>query len=253
MDELRMGPTNGDRVTDAFVRHVAIIMDGNGRWAKRRGLSRWEGHVAGAHALEQLVRFLAENVHVAHLTLFAFSCENWARPQQEVDALMALLRQFASERLAELCDAGIRLRVIGDLAALPDGTRQAVETAVSQTSQGVALHLTLALNYGSRQEIARACRSIAECVDSGEIAPETVDERLVEAHLDTHDLPDPDLIIRTSGELRLSNFLLWQSAYSELAFSKTMWPDFTPEEFLKILQEYRGRERRFGAVVVEGE
>jgi undecaprenyl diphosphate synthase len=236
-------------VRDGSVRHVAMIMDGNGRWAKRRGLSRWEGHVAGAHAVERLVRFLAEHAHVDHLTLFAFSCENWTRPQQEVDALMALLQQFASERLPELRDAGIRLRVIGDLAALPDGTRQAVETAVEQTAKGEALHLTLALNYGSRQEIARACRRIAQRVNSGEIALEAVDESLVEAHLDTRALPDPDLIIRTSGELRLSNFLLWQSAYSELAFSETMWPDFTPEEFLEILEEYRGRERRFGTVV----
>jgi undecaprenyl diphosphate synthase len=229
-------------------RHVAIILDGNGRWAQRRGLSRIEGHAAGAQAVERLIRFVAEKLELEYLTLFAFSAENWNRPQVEVDALMVLLQQFALEKMVEMCDAGIRLHVAGDLSGLPDATRSAVEQVAAETRDGDGLHLTIALNYGSQQEIVRACRLLVQAVQSGAISEDEIDRSLLAARLYTAEIPDPDLVIRTSGEMRLSNFLLWQSAYAELAFTQTLWPDFTPEELVKILKEYQSRDRRFGAV-----
>jgi len=228
--------------------HVAIIMDGNGRWAKRRGLSRGEGHLEGAKTVERLIRFAASDLGLEYLTLYAFSAENWDRPKAEVDALMALLRQFALDRLEEFRDAGIRLRVIGDLEMIPTETREAVEQVIEATQHGTGLNLTIALNYGAQQELVRACRRIARAVRDGELTEEAIDGRIVAANLYAPELPDPDLIIRTSGEQRLSNFLLWQSAYSELAFPKTLWPDFSPDEFLNILEEYPSRDRRFGKV-----
>ena len=231
--------------------HVAIILDGNGRWAQRRNLSRAEGHVAGAKAVERLIRFAAKELELQYLTLFAFSAENWRRPKQEVDALMSLLKQFALEKLPDLKSAGIRLRVAGDIARLPQDTREAVEYVIGETENGEGLNLTIALNYGSQQEILRACKRIVRAVTSGELSEDDVNQESIMANLYTAGMPDPDLIIRTSGEQRLSNFLLWQAAYAELAFPETLWPDFTPEEFMKILEEYRMRERRFGTV--EGE
>ena len=228
--------------------HVAIIMDGNGRWAKRRGLSRGEGHLEGAKTVERLIRFAASDLELEYLTLYAFSAENWDRPKAEVDALMALLRQFALDRLEEFRDAGIRLRVIGDLEMIPTETREAVEQVIEATQHGTGLNLTIALNYGAQQELVRACRRIARAVRDGELTEEAIDGHIVAANLYAPELPDPDLIIRTSGEQRLSNFLLWQSAYSELAFPKTLWPDFSPDEFLNILEEYPSRDRRFGKV-----
>jgi len=232
-------------------RHVAIILDGNGRWAQQRNLSRVEGHVAGAKAVERLIRFVAKDLGLEYLTLFAFSAENWNRPKQEVDALMALLRQFSLEKLPELQDAGIRLRIAGDISRLPDDTREAVEYVIAETGNGDGLNLTIALNYGSQQEIVRACRKIVRAVMAGELAEDDINQTAFVANLYTAGIPDPDLVIRTSGERRLSNFLLWQAAYSELAFPETLWPDFTPEEFLKILTEFQTRDRRFGTV--EGE
>jgi undecaprenyl diphosphate synthase len=229
-------------------RHVAIVPDGNGRWAKRRGLTRPEGHAAGTQAAERLIRFAGEKLGLEYLSLYAFSAENWNRPQAEVDALMVLLRGFALDNVDEMRDAGIRLRVAGDLSDLPDATREAVEYAISETRTGDKLHLTIALNYGAQQEIVRACRSVVEAVVSGEISEDDIDRSLLAAHLYTAGIPDPDLVIRTSGEMRLSNFLLWQSAYAELAFTQTLWPDFTPKEFVEILREYQTRSRRFGAV-----
>ena len=231
--------------------HVAIILDGNGRWAQRRNLSRAEGHVAGAKAVERLIRFAAKELELQYLTLFAFSAENWRRPKQEVDALMSLLKQFALEKLPDLKSAGIRLRVAGDIARLPQDTREAVEYVIGETENGEGLNLTIALNYGSQQEILRACKRIVRAVSSGELSEDDVNQEAVMANLYTAGMPDPDLIIRTSGEQRLSNFLLWQAAYAELAFPETLWPDFTPEEFMKILEEFGMRERRFGTV--EGE
>lgn len=228
--------------------HVALIMDGNGRWAAQRDLARWDGHRAGAEAVDQLIRYVVDRREPQCLTLFAFSCENWDRPRAEVDALMALLERFAADRTAEMTKAGVCLRVIGELDGLPSNTRRAVQGAVIQTRDGKVLQLTIALNYGGQQEIVRACREIARQVSRGELTAEAVDRSLLAHHLDTHDMPDPDLIIRTGGEIRLSNFLLWQSAYAELAFTDTLWPDFTPAEFSKILEEYAHRERRYGAV-----
>ena len=232
-------------------RHVAIILDGNGRWALQRRLSRAEGHIAGAKAVERLIRFAGRELGLEYLTLFAFSAENWNRSKQEVDALMALLRQFALEKLPELQEAGIRVRIVGDLSCLPKDTREAVERVIAETQHGNRLNLTIALNYGSQQEIVRACREIVRAVNSGELAESKIDRTTFAANLYTAGIPDPDLIIRTSGEQRLSNFLLWQAAYAEFAFPETLWPDFTPEEFMKILREYQTRDRRFG--VVEGE
>ena len=232
-------------------RHVAIILDGNGRWALQRGLSRAEGHVAGAKAVERLIQFAGRELGLEYLTLFAFSAENWNRSKQEVGALMALLRQFALEKLPELKEAGIRVRVVGDLSCLPKDTREAVEHVIAETQNGNRLNLTIALNYGSQQEIVRACRKIVRAVISGELDKGEIDRATFAANLYMTGIPDPDLIIRTSGEQRLSNFLLWQAAYSEFSFPETLWPDFTPEEFMKILKEYQTRDRRFGAV--EGE
>ena len=229
-------------------RHVAIILDGNGRWAQQRNLSRVEGHVAGAKAVERLIRFVAKDLGLEYLTLFAFSAENWNRPKQEVDALMALLKQFALEKLASLQDAGIRLRIAGDISRLSDDTREAVEYVIAETGNSDGLNLTIALNYGSQQEIVRACRKIVRAVVSEQLAEDDVDQTSFMANLYTAEIPDPDLIIRTSGEQRLSNFLLWQGAYAELAFPKTLWPDFTPEEFMQILKEFQTRDRRFGTV-----
>ena len=228
--------------------HVAIILDGNGRWAQQRNLPRAEGHVAGAKAVDRLIRFSAKELQLQYLTLFAFSAENWRRPQEEVDALMALLKQFSLEKLPDLKRAGIRLRAAGELSRLPQDTREAVEYVMDETRSGEGLNLTIALNYGARQEILRACQRIVRAVTAGELSEADITEASFEAELYTADIPDPDLIIRTSGEQRLSNFLLWQAGYAELAFPETLWPDFTPGEFTKILEEFQRRERRFGAV-----
>ncbi|MFC2082691.1 isoprenyl transferase [Candidatus Bipolaricaulota bacterium] len=229
-------------------RHVAIILDGNGRWAQQRNLSRAEGHAAGARAVERLIRFAVGELGLEYLTLFAFSAENWNRPKQEVDALMALLKQFSLEKLADLQEAGIHLRIVGDLTRLPTDTREAVERVICETQACKKLNLTVALNYGSQQEIVFACQQIVRAVTSGKLDESEIDRTTFETNLYTAGIPDPDLIIRTSGERRLSNFLLWQAAYAEFAFPETLWPDFTPEEFLKILKEYQVRDRRFGRV-----
>jgi len=227
-------------------RHVAIIMDGNGRWAQARGLPRTAGHHAGAQAAERIIRFAGRQLGLPVLTLYAFSTENWLRPADEVDYLMDLLRTFIDEKLHEFVDEGVRLSVLGETAGLPGPIRVAVERAVRETGGGDRLRLNVALNYGGRQEIARACRRIAAEVAAGRLALERVDPAAVTAHLYDGDLPDADLIIRTSGEMRLSNFLLWQAAYAELHFTETLWPDFTPAELLEALAEFQRRDRRFG-------
>jgi len=229
-------------------KHVAIILDGNGRWAQQRNLSRTEGHFAGAQAAERLIRFAASDLGLRFLTLYAFSAENWRRPKQEVDALMGLLKQFAIEKLPDLKRGGIRLRIAGDVARVPQETREAVEYVTAETAAGEGLTLTIAINYGAQQEILRACKLMVQAVASGELSEAEVTPENFEANLYTAGIPDPDLIIRTSGEQRLSNFLLWQAAYAELAFPDTLWPDFTPEEFTKILGEFQKRDRRFGSV-----
>jgi undecaprenyl diphosphate synthase len=229
-------------------KHVAIIMDGNGRWAAAHGLPRTAGHRAGALAAERLIRFLGARLQIPYITLFAFSSENWARPRAEVAFLMKLLSEFIRSRLAEFAKAGIRLRVVGDLDRVPEALRREVKAALEATAENKRLYLTIALSYGSRQEIASAARRIALDVASGRLEPEAVDEGVLAGHLETLGVPDPDLVIRTSGEQRLSNFLLWQSAYAELYFAQALWPDFTPAEFLKAVAEYQSRNRRFGAV-----
>ncbi len=226
---------------------MAIIMDGNGRWAAARGLPRAEGHRRGVEALRRTVRAAAE-VGVSILTIFSFSSENWSRPAAEVRDLMGLLRRFIRHDLADLHHNGVRVRVIGDRENLEADIRRLLEEAEELTRANDRLTLVVAFNYGGRQEIARAARRIADEVASGQLAPEAVTAELLGRYLDAGDLPDPDLIIRTSGEQRLSNFLLWQAAYSELVFVPIYWPDFDRAAFEGALMEYRRRERRFGGL-----
>jgi len=228
-------------------RHVAIIMDGNGRWAKKKLLNRVKGHEKGADAVRAAVKTCRE-IGISYLTLYAFSTENWQRPRMEVDALMALLKKFLQTEAEELRANNIRLRTIGETDRLPDDVRHALDHVVSQTRHNDGLHLILALSYGGRSEILHAVRDIALEVKAGRLSPATIDETLLAGKLFTRDIPDPDLLIRTSGELRLSNFLLWQLAYAEFHFTPTLWPDFGEDEFIRILAEYQRRERRYGKV-----
>jgi undecaprenyl diphosphate synthase len=230
--------------------HVAIIMDGNGRWAAARGLPRAEGHRRGVEALRRTIRAAGE-IGIGIITIFSFSAENWSRPATEVTELMGLLRRFIRNDLAELHQSNVRVRIIGERAALdPDIGRLLVE-AEDLTRANSGLTLVVAFNYGARQEIARAAQRIAEQVASGAIKPVDVNSETVAKFLDAPDLPDPDLVIRTSGEQRLSNFLLWQSAYSELVFMPTYWPDFDRVALEAAIREYQQRERRFGGLVTK--
>ncbi|MBB3065879.1 MULTISPECIES: isoprenyl transferase [Limibacillus] len=228
--------------------HVAIIMDGNGRWAKSRGLPRSAGHRRGAEAARGCVR-AAANLGIRHLTLFSFSAENWKRPLEEVDELMGLLRWYLKSEIDELHNNGVRLRVIGDRSRLATDIIKLIEEAEALTSENTRLNLMIALSYGGRQEVVAAARALAERVSAGELTPDEIDAEQFQAHLYTVDLPDPDLIIRTSGEQRISNFLIWQSAYSELVFLNTLWPDFGEADFLAAIEEYQTRERRYGASI----
>jgi undecaprenyl diphosphate synthase len=239
--------------TGRLPQHVALIMDGNGRWANARGLPRTAGHRAGAEAAERLVRFVGERIGLRYLTLFAFSSENWSRPKDEVDFLMDLLQQFIEEKRREFVEAGIRLRVAGDVDALPKPLRETVRRVVRQTAEGEKMDLTVALNYGGRQDLVRACVGIAEDVAAGRLSPDRIDVDAVAARLHTAGVPDPDLVVRTSGEMRLSNFLLWQSAYAELYFTDVLWPDFAPAELVRAIDVYQRRERRYGGRRGDGE
>jgi len=231
-------------------RHVAIIMDGNGRWASARGLPRAEGHRRGVEAIRRTIRAAGE-IGVKIVTIFSFSAENWSRPATEISELMGLLRRFIRNDLAELHKSNVRVRIIGEREGLdPDIARLLVE-AEELTRDNDRLTLVVAFNYGARQELARAARHIAEQVASGTLKPSDVTVETVGRFLDTSDLPDPDLIIRTSGEQRLSNFLLWQSAYSELVFVPTYWPDFDRAALEAAIAEYRQRERRFGGLIAK--
>jgi len=227
--------------------HIAIIMDGNGRWAKTRGLPRIAGHRAGVEALRQTVR-TAGDLGIPWLTVYAFSSENWSRPQSEISDLLGLLKTFIRRDLAELHKAGVRVRMIGAREGLAKDIRLLIEEAESLTAGNTSLNLVIAFNYGSRDEIVRATRSIAEAVAAGSMRPEDITQESFAKFLDTHFVPDPDLIIRTSGELRLSNFLLWQGAYSELVFLPCYWPDFGKAELLEAIKSFEARERRFGGV-----
>jgi undecaprenyl diphosphate synthase len=228
--------------------HVAIIMDGNGRWAKARGLARFEGHRRGVDAVRRVVRSAIEH-GVRYLTVYSFSSENWRRPPDEVAMLMGLLKRFIRNDLAELHKNGVRVRVIGERDTLAPEIASLLTEAESRTRDNSGLTLTVAFNYGSRQEIVAAARRLALDVRDGRVNVDTIGEDEFAARLDTAGVPDPDLVIRTSGEMRLSNFLLWQAAYAEFVFLPILWPDFDDAAFVSALKQYASRERRFGAVV----
>ena len=225
--------------------HVAIIMDGNGRWAKTRGLPRTIGHQRGAEAVRRTVRGAVE-LGISYLTLFGFSSENWKRPAAEIDDLMHLLRFYIRSEIDELDGNGVRVRVIGDRARLADDIVRLIDDAEQRTRGNARLHLTVALSYGGRSEITFAARRIAEAVCAGQLALEDIDEAAFAQRLLTVDIPDPDFVIRTSGEKRISNFLLWQSAYSELIFLDRLWPDFTRDDLESAIHEFHRRDRRYG-------
>lgn len=227
--------------------HVAVIMDGNGRWARDRGLPRWEGHRRGMESVRESVKAALE-AGVEHLTLYAFSQENWRRPDEEIEALMGLLEEFVEREKEELLEQGVRARVFGELEHLPDAALAAVEELQSFTREAEELQLNLAISYGARAEIVQAARKLARKAVLGTLRPEDVDEERFARELYTGGWPDPDLLVRTSGEMRLSNFLLWQVAYAELHVTPVLWPDFDRAEFHRALLEYQGRERRFGRV-----
>ena len=227
--------------------HVAIIMDGNGRWAKKRLLNRVNGHEKGSETVRTIVR-TCRQIGISYLTLYAFSTENWLRPRAEVEALMALLSNFLQSERQEMVENKIRLRVIGQLNRLPSKVRKELDCTLTATKELTGMNLILALSYGGRAEIVRMVQEVAEKTKQGVIDPEAIDEELISGHLYTHDIPDPDLLIRTSGEMRVSNFLLWQIAYTELFVTPTLWPDFSKAEFLQILKDFSTRVRRFGVV-----
>jgi undecaprenyl diphosphate synthase len=229
-------------------RHIAIIMDGNGRWAKARGLPRIIGHRNGAEAVRRTLTAAAE-LGVPYLTLFGFSSENWKRPHSEVDDLMGLLRHYLRGEIADLHANGVRLRVIGDIGRLSPDIAGLIRNAETLTQGNGRINLTIALSYGGRAEIVAAARAVAAEVAAGRLGVERIDEDVMAHHLFTADLPDPDLLIRTSGEQRISNFLLWQCAYAELVFTKTLWPDFGRGDLEQAIAEYGCRERRYGASV----
>lgn len=229
-------------------RHVAIIMDGNGRWAKARGMPRTAGHKAGVDAVKRVIK-AAGILGIEYLTLFGFSAENWSRPDEEVGALMSMLRAFLRSEIAQLHREGVRIRFIGDRSLLADDIVRLIERAEKMTESNTALTLVVALSYGGRQEVVAAVRSLASDVSAGLLDPKTINETMLEGRLWTMGLPDPDLIVRTSGEQRISNFLLWQSAYSEFIFLDTLWPDFSSADLETALRIFGRRERRFGDVV----
>jgi len=227
--------------------HIAIIMDGNGRWAKQQGKPRFFGHKNGVSSVRTITEASAE-LGIKYLTLYAFSTENWNRPAFEVNALMNLLVETMKREIGSLHKNNIKILVIGNLAQLPKRSRQALENGIERTKNNTGLNLILALNYSSRWEITEAVRNIAKKIESGDLSSEGIDEDCIEENLTTHGIPDPELLIRTSGELRISNYLLWQIAYAELYFTDEMWPDFNKESLEKAIIDYQSRERRFGKI-----
>jgi len=227
--------------------HVAIIMDGNGRWARKKLLNRVKGHERGTETVRTIVKASRE-IGIRYLTLYAFSTENWQRPKAEVTALMTLLKRFLNSEKQEMLDQNIRLNTIGDTRKLPNGVRQILDETIAATAENTGLTLTLALSYGGRTELLNMVQEIASAVKHGQADVNAISEQMIAAALDTHGIPDPDIMIRTSGEIRISNFLLWQLAYTELFFTDTLWPDFSREEFEQILQAYQQRDRRYGKV-----
>jgi undecaprenyl diphosphate synthase len=240
-------PLNEGGGSAPLARHVAIIMDGNGRWAKKRHMPRLAGHRAGVEAVRKVARAALEQ-GLECLTLYAFSSENWKRPAEEVSDLMGLLRRFIQTDLDELDRMGIRIKVIGAYGALPPALVEMIDAAIARTADHSRATLAIALNYGSRDEIVRAMHTLGRRIAAGEIAAEAINSEAIEAELYTHDLPPVDLIIRTSGEHRLSNFLLWQAAYAEFYFTETLWPDFGGEELAKAITDFAKRDRRFGGL-----
>jgi len=247
---LNSSPTSSSPVdldTTNLPAHIAIIMDGNGRWAKKRLLNRINGHEKGSDTVRTMVRTCRE-IGISYLTLYAFSTENWQRPKTEVDALMTLLRKFLHSEQKEMIERDIRLRVIGQIDRLPAKVQEALHTTMAATKDNTSMTLILALSYGGRAEITRMVQEVGQKIKHGEIDLNAINDDLIADHLYTRDIPDPDLLIRTSGEMRISNFLLWQIAYSEIFVTPTLWPDFSRDELLEILKDYQNRERRFGRV-----
>ncbi|GED29048.1 MULTISPECIES: isoprenyl transferase [Brevibacillus] len=227
--------------------HVAVIMDGNGRWANMRSLPRVAGHRAGMKTVKEVVK-AADEIGVRYMTMYAFSTENWKRPRDEVDFLMKLPQEFLSTELDELIERDVRIRMLGSKDELPSHTLKALLEAEEKTRDNRGLQLNFALNYGGRDEIVKAFSVIAAQVKAGELDPQELDEEVISRYLYTSEIPDPDLLIRTSGEIRLSNFMLWQLAYTEMWFTDVLWPDFSREHFYQAIVEYQGRARRYGAV-----
>ncbi len=232
---------------DLVPRHIAVIMDGNGRWAAERGLPRHAGHREGMKAVREIIRGCIDS-GVEILTLFAFSTENWQRPEEEIVALMTLLQIYADQEKEELREKGVEVRVLGDLARVDGPTHDAVERIESATRGGAKMRLNLMISYSGRADIVSACRALARRVRDGTLDPDAIDEETISDDLLTEDLPDPDLLIRTSGEFRISNFMLWQLAYTEIYITPVLWPDFTREDLLDAVVEYQRRERRFGRI-----
>lgn len=236
-----------DLQIDRLPRHVAVIMDGNGRWAKQQGLPRIMGHRRGADTLKDLLRCCSD-WGISALTVYAFSTENWGRPLEEVDFLMSLFERILHRELKEMMEENIRIRFVGDLSLLPSSLQGEIAQSMAETADNQGIQFTVATNYGGRQEIIQACQAIAKQVQSGELQPGEIDEEMFAQHLYTAGIGDPDLLIRTSGEMRISNFLLWQLAYAELYITDTLWPDFDRQAFHKALLNYQSRDRRFGKV-----
>ncbi|MCA2693859.1 MULTISPECIES: polyprenyl diphosphate synthase [unclassified Microcystis] len=236
-------PTDLDK--NRLPQHVAVIMDGNGRWAKSRGLPRIMGHQRGVDALKDLLR-CCRDWGIPALTAYAFSTENWGRPLEEVEFLMTLFERVLRRELEEMMQENVKIRFIGNLSALPESLRREITKSQAETSKNSGIQFTVATNYGGREEIVQACQAIARQVQQGLISPEAIDESLFEQYLYTAGIPNPDLLIRSSGEMRISNFLLWQMAYAEIYVTDTLWPDFDRVQFHRALKDYQGRHRRFG-------
>ncbi len=236
-----------EQETSVQPRHIALVMDGNGRWAQKRKLPRTAGHKEGVKTVERVTEAAIKH-NIPYITLFGFSSENWQRPEEEVSVLMGLLKYYLENELSKLNKNGVRIRFVGDLERLGDELIALINKAEESTKDNEKLNLTIALSYGSRQEIISACQKIAQDYKDSKISLSDIDVTRFSSSLYTEDIPDPDLLIRTSGELRISNFLLWQLAYSELYFTDTLWPDFSEEDFLKAINEYKNRDRRYGKV-----
>ncbi len=234
---------------DRIPRHVAVIMDGNGRWATKRNLPKMSGHNAGMQAMKEIVK-RASTLGIEHLTVYAFSTENWKRSVEEINGIFSLIVVYVAKELKELDENNVKVKVLGDYSKLPEKSVESLEKALKTTENNTGLQFNIALNYGGRDDIRRAVTDIAKLAAAGRISPDDIDEQLISDYLWTGvhhaNVPDPELIIRTSGEMRLSNYLLWQCAYSEFVITNTLWPDFTPEEFEKCIEAFQGRDRRFG-------